>query len=131
MNLQNWLHGNKLSLNVVKTQSLIIGSRPNIKKIEKQTEALASFEIGDQKINMIIDTEYLGVQIAILNMLRLRHCELSVLLSLPRNFFHQVICRKCTEEFFSHISVIAARFGVIVVKPNLILSKRSRIELQE
>ena len=27
VNLQNWLHGNKLSLNVVKTQSLIIGSR--------------------------------------------------------------------------------------------------------
>ena len=39
VNLQNWLHGNRLSLNVVKTQSLIIGSRPNIQKIEKQTEA--------------------------------------------------------------------------------------------
>ena len=61
--LRNWLHGNKLSLNVVKTQSLIIGSRPNIQKIEKQTEAKPSFEIGDQKINMIIDTKYLGVQI--------------------------------------------------------------------
>ena len=63
VNLQNWLHGNKLSLNVVKTQSLIIGSRPNIQKIEKQTEAKPSFEIGDQKINMITDTKYLGVQI--------------------------------------------------------------------
>ena len=38
-NLQNWLHGNKLSLKVVKTQSSIIGSRPNIQKIEKQTKA--------------------------------------------------------------------------------------------
>ena len=63
VNLQNWLHGNKLSLNVVKTQSLIIGSRPSIQKIEKQTEAKPSFEIGDQKINMITDTKYLGVQI--------------------------------------------------------------------
>ena len=53
VNLQNWLHGNKLSLNVVKIQSLIIGSRPNIQKIEKQTEAIPSFKIGDQKINMI------------------------------------------------------------------------------
>ena len=52
-----------MSLNVVKTQSLIIGSRPNIQKIEKQTEAKPSFEIGDQKINMITDTKYLGVQI--------------------------------------------------------------------
>ena len=59
VNLQNWLHGNELSLNVVKTQSLIIGSRPNIQKIEKQT----GFEIGGQKINMITDTKYLGVQI--------------------------------------------------------------------
>ena len=63
VNLQNWLHGNKLSLNVVKTQSLVIGSRPNIQKIEKQTENKPSFEIGVQKINMIADTTYLGVQI--------------------------------------------------------------------
>ena len=62
VNLQNWLHGNKLSLNVVKTQSLIIGSRPNIEKIEMQTEAKPGFEICDQKINMITDTKYLGVQ---------------------------------------------------------------------
>ena len=62
--------------------------------------------------------------IAILNMLRLGHCELSVLLSMPRNFFHQVICRKWIEELLSHISVIAARFVVVVVNPNLILSKK-------
>ena len=42
---------------------MIIGSRPNVQKIEKQTEAKPSFEIGDQKINMITDTKYLGVQI--------------------------------------------------------------------
>ena len=63
MNLKNWPHGNKLSLNVAKTQSLIIGSRSTIQKIEKQTEAKPSFEIGDQKINMMTDTKYLGVQI--------------------------------------------------------------------
>ena len=63
MNLQNWLQGNKLSLNVVKTQSMMIGSRPNIQKIKKQTEAKPSFEIGEQNINMITDTKYLGVQI--------------------------------------------------------------------
>ena len=32
--LQDWLHANKLSLNVVKTQSLITGSGHNIRKIE-------------------------------------------------------------------------------------------------
>ena len=35
----------------------------DIQKIEKQTEAKPSFEIGDQKINMITDSKYLGVQI--------------------------------------------------------------------
>ena len=34
LKLQDWLHANKLSLNVVKTQSLIIGFGPNIRKIE-------------------------------------------------------------------------------------------------
>ena len=52
-----------MSLNVVKTQSLIIGSRRNIQKIEKQTNATSFFSIGDQKINMMTDTKYLGVQI--------------------------------------------------------------------
>ena len=113
MNLQNWLLDNTLSLNVVKTPSLIIGSRPNIQKIEKQTEAKPSFEVGDQKINMITDTEYLGVQIddklqwdGLIEHVKakaLRHCELSILLSMPRNFCHPVICRKCIEELLSHI----------------------------
>ena len=52
VNVQNWLHGNnKVSLKVVKIQPLIIGSRPNIQKIEKQTEAEPSFEKAHQKIN--------------------------------------------------------------------------------
>ena len=33
LKLQDWLHANKLSLNAVKTQSLIIGSGPNICEI--------------------------------------------------------------------------------------------------
>ena len=53
----------KFLLERISFQSLIIGSRPNIQKIEKQSEAKPSFEIGDQKINMITDTKYLGVQI--------------------------------------------------------------------
>ena len=63
LKLQDWLHANKLSLNVVKTQSLIIGSGPNIRKIESQPDAPTSFSIGDQNIEMITNTRYLGVQI--------------------------------------------------------------------
>ena len=57
------MHANKLSLNVVKTQSLIIGSGPNIPKIESQPDAPPSFSIGDQDMEMITGTRCLGVQI--------------------------------------------------------------------
>ena len=63
LKLQDWLHANTLSLNVVKTQSLIIGSGPNIRKIESQPGAPPSFSIGDQDIEMITNTRYLSVQI--------------------------------------------------------------------
>ena len=65
LKLQDWLHANELSLNVVKTQSLVIGSGPNIRKIESQPDAPPSFSfsIGDQDIEMITNTRYLGVQI--------------------------------------------------------------------
>ena len=63
LKLQDWLDANKLSLNFVKTQSLIIGSGPNLRRIEGQTDAQPSFSIGDQAIEMITDTKYLGLQI--------------------------------------------------------------------
>ena len=127
-----------MSLNVVKTQSLIIGSRPNIQKIEKQTEAKPSFEIGDQKINMITDTEYLGVQID--DKLQwdrhIEHVKAKALRALglikhAKKFLSSGDLQKMYRALLSHISILAARFGVVVVKLNLILSKRSRIELQE
>ena len=63
LKLQDWLHANKLSLNVVKTQSLIIGSGANIRKIENQPDAPPYFSIDDQDIEMITSTRYLGIQI--------------------------------------------------------------------
>ena len=50
-------------MNVVKTQSLIIGSGPDIRKIDYQSYAQPSFSIGDQEIEMIANTKYLGVQV--------------------------------------------------------------------
>ena len=63
LKLQDWLHANKLSLNIVKAQSLTIGSGPDIRRSEGQTDAHTSFSIGDQAIEMITDTKYLGLQI--------------------------------------------------------------------
>ena len=63
MKLQDWVHANKLSLNVVKTQSLSIDSGPNIRRIERQTAAQPSFSIGDQAIEMIANAMYIGLQV--------------------------------------------------------------------
>ena len=62
-NLQDWLHGNKLSLNVIKTQSLIIGSGPNIRRIQSQPDSQPSFEIDNDNIEIISSFKYLGVQV--------------------------------------------------------------------
>ena len=62
-NLQDWLHGNKLSLNVVKTQSLIVGSGPNIRKIQSQPDAQPSFVIDNDNIEIVSSFKYLGVQV--------------------------------------------------------------------
>ena len=61
LKLQDWLHANKLSLNVVKTQSLITGSGPDLRRIEGHTDAQPSFSIGDQAIEMITDATIEGV----------------------------------------------------------------------
>ena len=63
LKLQDWLQVNKFSLSVVKTQSLVIGSGPNIHRIEGQTDAQPSFSVGHQAIEMITDTKYLGLLI--------------------------------------------------------------------
>ena len=61
LKLQDWLHAITLSLNVVKTQSLVLGSGPNILRIENQPVAQPHFTIGEQKIKMITNVRYLGV----------------------------------------------------------------------
>ena len=61
--LKQWLQGNKLSLNVLKTQAMVVGSRPNLKKIsDKQIES-PSFAIGDSQVEIVEKTKYLGVQL--------------------------------------------------------------------
>ena len=48
--LKQWLEGNKLSLNVIKTQAMVLGSRPNIKKISDKSVPTPSFAIGGSHI---------------------------------------------------------------------------------
>ena len=61
--LKQWLQGNKLSLNVIKTQAMVVGSRPNLKKISEGNVQSPSFAIGDSQIEIVEKTKYLGIQL--------------------------------------------------------------------
>ena len=53
--LKQWLQGNKLSLNVLKTQALILGSQLEIKKISDKTVDHPQFFIGDSQVEMLTE----------------------------------------------------------------------------
>ena len=61
--LKSWLEENKLSLNVAKTQSILIGSRYKIRAVEQPDNQKPSLHIGDEAISIITSTKYLGVQV--------------------------------------------------------------------
>ena len=61
--IEKWLQGNKLSLIVVKTQAMIIGSKPKIKKLKNNPSTLPSFKVGGEEIDLIYEIKYLGVVI--------------------------------------------------------------------
>ena len=63
VSLRTWLAANKLSLNVAKTHSLIIGSGQKLKNIQQTTAVKPSLVIGKEKITMIKETKYLCVYV--------------------------------------------------------------------
>ena len=58
---KQWLLGNKLSLNVLKSQALVVGSQPRVKKIVDKTVDQPQFCIGDSQVKNVNQTKYLGV----------------------------------------------------------------------
>ena len=94
-NLQDWLHGNKLSLNVIKTQSLIIGSGPNIRRIQSQPDYPLSFEImiilrSSVVLNILVFKLTINSNgMTMLKMQRKKHSELLDWSSIQRNIFPQ------------------------------------------
>ncbi len=49
--LKGWLQGNKLSINVIKIQVMIVGSRPNLENIANNRVDTPSFVINGAKID--------------------------------------------------------------------------------
>ena len=62
-NLKLWLEGNKLSLNVSKTQAMLIGSRAKLQNISNGADIRPKFIIDDEVVPMINEAKYLGIQI--------------------------------------------------------------------
>ena len=51
--LKLWMQGNKLSLNVLKTQAMVVGSHPKIKKIIDKIVDHPQFFIGGSQIENV------------------------------------------------------------------------------
>ena len=60
--LEAWLQGNKLSLNVAKTHSMLISTKQKHNSLKSRSEAL-ELKIRDNELEVVQKTKYLGVQI--------------------------------------------------------------------
>ena len=58
-----WLNAKKLSLNVVKIQSLMIGGRKCLNDIEKVGGVKPLFNVWDETVSLIKQAKYLGVMV--------------------------------------------------------------------
>ena len=60
--VDNWLKGNKLSLNVMKTHSMLISTKHKLKALKSKNESLR-LKIHVDELEVVQKTKYLGVQI--------------------------------------------------------------------
>ena len=61
--VEKWLQGNKLSLNVVKTQAMIIGSSQKLRKIYTPMVPISHFQVNGNDIDFVKEIKYLGLMI--------------------------------------------------------------------
>ena len=61
--LESWLNANKLSLNVTKTQSLVIGGSKRLNDLEKVGGVKPQFNVGEETVSIIREAKYLGVMV--------------------------------------------------------------------
>ena len=61
--LEKWVQGNKLSLNVFKTLTMIIGSSQKLRKIDTHMVQIPHFLVNGNYIDRVKETKYLGLMI--------------------------------------------------------------------
>ena len=57
------MDSNKVSLNVTKTQAILIGGRKNLKDIENSETQNLHIIIGQEPVSKIKHTKYLGIEV--------------------------------------------------------------------
>ena len=132
--LKNWLESNKLSLNVAKTQSLLISSRNRLKKIGISENPEPALKIGEEPISMVKHTKYLGVQIdqhllwdEYLSVITKKISRGSGMLKYSKNTSHYPPFKGCVRVLESLTSGIVYLSGVTVVLRLLWQAKVTRI----
>ena len=60
--VEKWLKGNKLALNVLKTHAILISTKPKHKTLITQGESL-KLNIRNDELDVVLKTKYLWVQI--------------------------------------------------------------------
>ena len=61
--LEKWLLGNTISLNIVKTQAMIIGSPQKLGQINNPSQFTPCSQVNGTDIELMHETKYLGVMI--------------------------------------------------------------------
>ena len=61
--LEEWLCGNNLSLNTVKTQAMMIGSKHKLSSCNRPKDTEVSLKINADDVKWVCSTKYLGVHI--------------------------------------------------------------------
>ena len=60
MHFDNWLKDNKLSLNVMKTHSMLISTKPKLEALKSKNES-SRLKVHIDKLEVVQKTKYLGV----------------------------------------------------------------------
>ena len=57
--LEKWLQSNKLSLNIIKTQAMIIGSAQKLGQMNKASDITPCFQVNGNENDNLHETKYL------------------------------------------------------------------------
>ena len=134
-NLRKWLIANKLSLNVAKTEFILIGSKPMIKGT---ADFHLNIKIDNKPIKQIQECKSLGVIIDQYlswnsnteNICKKVTAGISALRRL-KHFANRETLLSYTTHLYTHISNTAVKYGMYLVKHNQKDCKNFRIELLE